>query len=1413
MAVSRKTPLERIQERKSSKGVASSKATPKTQQEKLQNQINNYETRLKSIGVNPEAAKDTRNPIEKLLNLKQDQNVLFDIFEIINRPQQALFGALDNMATDEDVWEGFKAGLSGNKQTSGGKLLRDMGMEGSGEFNLFKGNWDELSASDILGFGLDIFADPVDPVLGKAIKGVGKVAKKGVNVGDNLITKGLTKLDEKEVAKLGKAAANAGVDVNTFAKLNNLNLEDFGTRAASYQNLKDSIKDVFKQSDTTLGALKAGTRETKGLNKQFEDVFRKYDDALEDLSYRYVLKNTDVSKYADDISNLKNFLKKDGSTITEWVRKNSNSNLSKAIKESHDTVAKDILNVIQSNKDTAVSGNKVLKQLEKGYTFSGSNESVDDLIKALNEVNETTSAGVQFRKLNKYDDIQNEINSITTKLDSKELSGKALKDAQTKLSKLKDINPNRTESKLVIDNLGKLQKGDPEVKSIFDNLNLNRTWEYTDSELEYLNKLKQNPEFMQLVNKHQNVYKDVSNLMERITGTDYSDIVNRSSYVRKAQGNIGDLTEDINTLDNLIDATPDIAVKEDLQAYRDALKSESLKGGFTPVADRFSSQKYQQPALVANRQYQETVERAQKSVESKIKNLKEQFSDVRKTTLEADIKDLKAIKDGTAPVSKVEKWNKRISKTGERMDSLNQQISEVQNSISSLYSKIDENIIDKSLTIQDKTLSPRLAAQLTKEDNLVKQYDKITKQLNNVENLTEKEAKALASKQRKIGNDLIEASNNARATMDLVDGHIDGTIIKELENNVKNIKKLVNKNSRLADLTSKQGQLSTRLEQTNEALESFTNQIDKQIARKSSELRGLDASKDALIDEQLKHYSTVKSILKDKAGKELFDLNYYAGLDDFVQNAALTNQTARTFRDALTSGVLDDTSIIQKISDIKGNPPKGWKAVSGSKMANNLKSVQNLMGDDVPSELIKDTIKKLESTNYYMDPRAAQLFGIATSKKASTNSLLNLVDRANTTFKKYSVLTPGFQMRNYIGNSTNMYLAGMPIKDITLYQAKATGILNQMDTLMDKLAKGVEFTAEENKAWDLISDFYKGGFSGAGKATRDLEKVAESIQVGKGSKVINKVSDLNMKLNESADAMNRMAMLMYAKDHKKFVEKLGAKNPIQAVKYALMDPSNMSEVEQSVIKRIIPFYTFTKQNLMFQATNIAKNAPRYNRLIKTINKMYEGVGDKGYYKYQKEAMQLPIPMAKDSKGNQLFLKANLPLSDLGEFMSDPLGRVASSTTPLIKIPVELKTGKNLYTGDDTNYKTLSKTLNKLGIYDTSLQNSAQAAETIINGFGLQNLSTNLIKKVQAIIDRDSDNKSSQQLWAEIFRSLVQSTKEENVINSGLYDELEQYQSIVKRLKNQGTEVPTMTQINQVNKMKLNRMKNKRASSK
>ena len=662
---------------------------------------------------------------------------------------------------------------------------------------------------------------------------------------------------------------------------------------------------------------------------------------------------------------------------------------------------------------------------------------------------------------------------------------------------------------------------------------------------------------------------------------------------------------------------------------------------------------------------------------------------------------------------------------------------------------------------------------------------------------------------------LTKANDDLMKLTATIDGHVDDTIIKELEANVKNINKYVEETRKLDKLTASKNATTEKLLKTTEQVDTLTTELNRALKNIDFKLENINPANDDYIYNRIKTLEKSKSLLESQAGKDIFSLNYYAGLEDFIKNVELTNKNAALFNEALTLGVFNDPNVIKTID--ADDIPENWVKVSGGNVAARLNSVENIMGDFADKEGLASLKAYLKENNaFYMEPRVASLFSRVSTKSKDVNALVNMVDKFNNVFKKYSTLSPGYLLRNFTGNMFNSYLSGMPVSQIVPYTTKATKLLNKTDDLIQKVAKGGESALSEVdlQDWNLIKQFYEGGFSRVGTAARDLESVQESIKLGSKYNIVNKASQGIIKANEATDAVNRMALLMYANDDVakggKYLSKLGVETPIDAVKYALMDPSNLSETEQNVIKKIIPFYTFTKQNLMFQATNLIKNTAKYRNVMKALEDSYNDLGEDSYYDYQKSNMQIPIPWATDDEGSQLFLKTNLPLSDLGEILENPLQRIVSSTTPLIRTPFELTTGTSTFTGQPLNYDTATNLANTLGIeLGAGVQNTAEVAEALLNGLGLQNVSTNVIKKVQTILEAAQDGTSGQDLWSEILRSILQSTNAENVRTSGLYDELEAYQAEIERLKDQGIDVPTIKELTASNSIKANRLKTKR----
>lgn len=320
----------------------------KTQLEKNQNLIKDYSARLAAGGVDPDEALDTRNKLEKKINLTPNQNFLFDVFELLNRPQQAIFGGIENVQQGEDFWEGAKQGITGNKDTSFKDILMNTGAFEDTTFqDASKESDSKLGALlksidlvDVLGTAGDVFLDPMDvpfiPVSAaskgaKAVdatkfispsQGVGKLAKGvikgGAKLADTNLEKVLTKLDEvkgikytdpgsKWATELGKMGGGSGL-LETYKGLKNNITTMFDTKLSkkarqtqkfndakeaftrSYlENNYSTIQDTFKQAGEKLG--KTVEEVDRDVNKIIDTVneitMKKVIDSAKDGTIKY----------------------------------------------------------------------------------------------------------------------------------------------------------------------------------------------------------------------------------------------------------------------------------------------------------------------------------------------------------------------------------------------------------------------------------------------------------------------------------------------------------------------------------------------------------------------------------------------------------------------------------------------------------------------------------------------------------------------------------------------------------------------------------------------------------------------------------------------------------------------------------------------------------------------------------------------------------------------------------------------------------------------------------------------------------------------------------------------------------------------------------------------------------------------
>jgi hypothetical protein len=299
---------------------------------------------------------------------------------------------------------------------------------------------------------------------------------------------------------------------------------------------------------------------------------------------------------------------------------------------------------------------------------------------------------------------------------------------------------------------------------------------------------------------------------------------------------------------------------------------------------------------------------------------------------------------------------------------------------------------------------------------------------------------------------------------------------------------------------------------------------------------------------------------------------------------------------------------------------------------------------------------------------------------------VKVYDKYLNTWKGLTLITPGFHMRNLFGNSFNSYAVGMGLPAQMRYARIASLEFDEYAKAARILAEGGTLTARQQKIYEIMSEFQRSGLIQSHRGVRDLEQVKEMTEEalkkgGKGVKTsYNNLVRLNFNFAEKMDDMQRYMLWRWSYD------KTGdAVQASKTVAKSLFDYSNLTGFEKDVMKRLFPFYTFMKNNFIFQAKNIFANPGAYARAGRAYKYYLEDIS--GYSMedlpdYATENMWIPLPMmiTKNDKEGIAFLKANLPISDFVELVENPFKKGVISVTVPVKLAIEIGAGRDLFTG-------------------------------------------------------------------------------------------------------------------------------------
>lgn len=326
---------------------------------------------------------------------------------------------------------------------------------------------------------------------------------------------------------------------------------------------------------------------------------------------------------------------------------------------------------------------------------------------------------------------------------------------------------------------------------------------------------------------------------------------------------------------------------------------------------------------------------------------------------------------------------------------------------------------------------------------------------------------------------------------------------------------------------------------------------------------------------------------------------------------------------------------------------------------------------------------KIKDGRFFVLPREIEERARGTLQMPERSSVGTVYETAQRGFKRVATATPGFHIRNLVGDTWNAYLhqpgyrlpanlahSRRIVKQISGHEAQARRTL--APARQDKTYKlggtGLTIPGEGHKTYRVLGEeAARVGVARTGYVGRELE------ELGRGAKSPRRVTKgtgrVVRRQMQNREDLARVATWLNYRRNGMSAQKAAAK-----AADAHFDYSELTPLERTWARRIMLFYTFSARNIPLQSRKLLQNPGKFAALQKAREE--SGVTDTELKLSEYDQRQLPIAVAGGARS------IGLPATDLNEFpvlalKGDLAGqgreyanRFAQLVSPIIKSPVE-----------------------------------------------------------------------------------------------------------------------------------------------
>lgn len=361
---------------------------------------------------------------------------------------------------------------------------------------------------------------------------------------------------------------------------------------------------------------------------------------------------------------------------------------------------------------------------------------------------------------------------------------------------------------------------------------------------------------------------------------------------------------------------------------------------------------------------------------------------------------------------------------------------------------------------------------------------------------------------------------------------------------------------------------------------------------------------------------------------------------------AYTLKERLLIRNNITRETMKDLVEVYGVKNLDNVADTGlWKAVK-------------LTGDKNPIGFLKEAEYEMAKGVLHPEMKTVDMLARSFGYDGFTNAFKKLV----------TVYFPSFHVRNALSGVVQNYevLGSQALNPANLFDGvKVMRGGDETVNIVNKLTKKKYTYKELNK---ILTD----KFHSASRYISDFQTYADDILKIKPTKKLDPRRLGNwIETNQKANAMITALKKGYdMEDALRLAEKAG------------FDYSVMTKFESSIMKRLVPFYAFARKNATLQASTLVAHPHRIINQKKALDMFSEIIGGgkvseediKGVPSWVREAIGFKVDDETIVSG------FDLPVQEFLERVSDPFKTTMTSLNPLLKYPIEAKTGYDFFRG-------------------------------------------------------------------------------------------------------------------------------------